>query len=152
MISVLGVLRSWKPRDYRAAGRAVVTQARVEWGLRRRRPLPDLAQSLGVPLLAGQTPSATEPFVERLTADERRSLRAAARVLRRWPWEDTCLRRALATGHVLRHRSPSLRVGVAKIDGTVKAHAWLEIDGRTLDPDAPTEYLSLVDPRHEGVA
>ncbi|MEE6287549.1 lasso peptide biosynthesis B2 protein [Georgenia sp. MJ173] len=138
---------TWRVRDYRAVARALIVQARIEWKLRRRQPLPQLARTLGVPLVTDTTRPATELFTERLTREERRSLRAVQRVLRHWPWDDTCLRRALATGHVLRHRGPSLRVGVAKTDGAVRAHAWLEIDGRTLDPDAPAEYLSLVDPR-----
>lgn len=151
MISLGGVLQHWKLRDYAAVASAAVAQSRIEWGLHRR-PLPTLADGLGVPLVTNGGILATEPFDERLTADERRSLRAVRRVLRHWPWDDTCLRRALATGYALRHRGPSLRVGVTKTDGVVKAHAWLEIDGRTLDPDAPSTYLSLVDPSREGVA
>lgn len=151
MISVGGVLRSWKPRDYAAVVAAAVTQARIEWALHRR-PLPALADALGVPLVTSTGPLATEPFAERLTADERRALRAVRRVLRHWPWDNTCLRRALGMGYVLRGRGPSLRVGVTKTDGAVRAHAWLEIDGRTLDPDAPSTFRSLVDPRREGVA
>lgn len=151
MTSIVGILRHWKPRDYATVAAAMVTQARIEWMVRRR-PLPDLTQTLGVPLLTGTTAPATEPFAERLSDDEQRSVRAVGRVLRHWPWDDTCLRRALATGHALRHRGPSLRVGVSKADGVVRAHAWLEIDGRTLDPQAPTEYLGLVEPRREGVA
>lgn len=150
MISVGGILRSWKPRDYAAVLRAVLTQARIEWALHRR-PLPELAAALGVPLLTGPGAAATERFTERLTGEERRALRAVRRVLRHWPWGNTCLRRALGIGHVLRHRAPALRVGVTKQDGAVKAHAWLEIDGRSLDPDAPATYLSLVEPRRGGV-
>lgn len=151
MISIGGILKNWQPRDYAAVASAMATQARIEWALRRR-PLPAIAQVFGVPLDTGSGMPATEPFAERLTAAERRSLRAARRVLRHWPWDDTCLRRALATGHVLRHRRPTLRVGVAKTDGEVRAHAWLEIGGRTLDPEAPTSYLSLIDPRGKEVA
>ncbi|PYG00674.1 Transglutaminase-like superfamily protein [Georgenia satyanarayanai] len=151
MISVGGILRSWTLRDYAAVAAALVAQARIEWAVRRR-PLPELAASLGVPLSTDAGDAATEPFADRLTADERRALRAVRRVLRHWPWEDTCLRRALGTGYALRHRRPALRVGVTKSDGVVKAHAWLEIDGRTLDPEAPVTYLSLVDPRREGAA
>src|SRR5690625_6139565 len=132
MISLGGILRSWKPHDYAAVAQAVVRQSRIEWAMRRR-PLPEVARTFGAPLVTDTGSTATEPFAERLTGHERRSLRAVRRVLRHWPWEDTCLRRALATGHVLRHREPSLRVGVAKTDGEVRAHAWLEIDGRTLD-------------------
>src|SRR5690625_1859433 len=113
MISLPGIVRSWKPRDYVAVARALRTQVRIEWGIRRR-TLTEVARSLDVPLVTSTATAATEPFTARLSAQERRSLRAVRRVLRRWPWGATCLRRALATGHVLRHRRPSLRVGVAK--------------------------------------
>ncbi len=151
MISISGVLRSWKLRDYAAVLAALLTQSRIEWSMHRR-PLPEFAAALGVPLVTDTSTVATEPFTVRLTRDERRALRAVRRVLRHWPWGNTCLRRAMGMGYVLRHRSPSLRVGVTKSDGAVKAHAWLEIDGRTLDPDAPTTYLSLVDVPREGAA
>lgn len=151
MISLGGILKSWKPRDYAAVVAALATQSRIEWALHRR-PLPEFAASLGVPLSTDTGGAVTEPFTDRLTGDERSALRAVRRVLRHWPWEDTCLRRALAVGHALRGRGPALRVGVTKTNGVVKAHAWLEIDGRTLDPDAPATYVSLVEPRRGGVA
>jgi hypothetical protein len=43
--------------------------------------------------------------------------------------KDGCLRRSLVLGHRLRERSPQLVIGVAKEDGALSAHAWLEIEG-----------------------
>ncbi len=60
----------------------------------------------------------------------------ALRLLGRRPLNATCLRRSLVLASVLRHRRPALRVGVAKSGGAVVAHAWLELAGATLDPDA----------------
>lgn len=148
MISVRGVLRHWGARDYLQVVRAVVLLLRIERGLRHG-TLPALTDRLGVPLVSSATAPAVEEFTDRLRGPERRAVRAVRRVLRHWRWGDTCLRRALATGYVLRHRSPALRIGVAKRDGVVTAHAWLEIDGRTLDPEGPATYLSLVAPSRE---
>lgn len=148
MISVRGVLRHWRPRDYLALVRAVALLTRIELGLRRS-TLPALTERLGVSMASSSAAPAHEPFTDRLCGPERRAARAVRRVLRHWRWGDTCLRRALALGHVLRHRRPLLRIGVAKRDGVVTAHAWLEIDGRTLDPEGPATYRSLVTPSRE---
>jgi hypothetical protein len=44
---------------------------------------------------------------------------------------------------VLRRHAPALRIGVAKNDRGVQAHAWVEVDGVSLDPDAATMYEVL---------
>ncbi len=45
----------------------------------------------------------------------------------------------------MRRLDPVLRIGVAKHEGEVKAHAWLEIGGLSLDPGsvdfAPVESV-----------
>jgi hypothetical protein len=35
-------------------------------------------------------------------------------------------------------------VGVAKVDGEIKAHAWLTVSGVSLDPAGSAEYAKLV--------
>lgn len=63
------------------------------------------------------------------------------------PWECTCLPRALVTSHLLaRMGIPcELRLGVAKkADGTPEAHAWVEHEGRVLDP-TPEETRRFCD-------
>jgi hypothetical protein len=78
-------------------------------------------------------------FVERrraaaaANADMDRVLRAIHAIARRVP-RATCLTRALAAMLMLaRHgHAATLRLGVAKEDGRVSAHAWLESEGRTI--------------------
>ena len=68
---------------------------------------------------------------------------SAWRLLRRRPFNPTCLRRALLGGYVLRRHAPVVRIGVAKTDKLVLAHAWVEVDGVSLDPDAIVLYEVL---------
>lgn len=106
----------------------------VEWDVRRR-PLPEVAARFGSRLEGTTSPEGARPF----TARERRRLSLAEALLRRWPGlapDAVCLRRSLLTGWVLRDRDPVLRVGVAGRDGALTAHAWLEVEGRTIGADA----------------
>ena len=106
----------------------------VEVGLRRL-PLTRLAACLGVPLGLEPTPEPDSPAggQEPGTADVRRAAAATRLVLRRWPAGDTCLRRALVTGHLLRAGRPRLRLGVGPGDLGPTAHAWVELaDGRSI--------------------
>jgi len=80
------------------------------------------------------------------SAREREQLDTAWRLLRQPPFNGTCLRRALVGGYFVRHRDPLLRIGVTKVEGEVSAHAWLEVDGVSLDPDAAEKYAVLDDP------
>lgn len=98
-----------------------------------------LARRLGAPLaLAAPGP---DPVVEGpvLTGRDAQRYRVVRRVMRHWPGgaEGACLRLALTAGFLLRHREPTVRLGVARVRGQVIAHAWLVIDGRALDPSAP---------------
>ena len=106
----------------------------VEVGLRRT-PLPRLAARLGVPL--GLEPRPRPGASERASApaayEVRRAVAATTFVLRRWPTGDTCLRRSLVTGHLLRTREPQLRLGVGPGQPSPVAHAWVELpDGRCI--------------------
>lgn len=73
-----------------------------------------------------------------------RRLRAGLAVLRHGPFPDTCLRRALVMGSVLRARGPRLVVGVLRHDGELLAHAWVVVDGVSLDPMSSRAYRPLV--------
>ena len=75
------------------------------------------------------------------------------KVLRHWCFSATCLRRSLLAGHLLRRWHPVLRLGVAKVDGIVTAHAWLEINGVNLDPvgSASFEVIAVDRPLRQGV-
>jgi hypothetical protein len=61
----------------------------------------------------------------------RRVRRIIARVQPRLPWHSTCLVQALAARSMLRRRHVAtvLHLGVARGEGLLQAHAWLEADG-----------------------
>jgi Transglutaminase-like superfamily len=67
---------------------------------------------------------------------EARWLRNAARVLRRWPWDRSCLRRSLIIGWILRRHDPELIIGTRVHNGEVAAHAWVRIGTLDLDTHA----------------
>jgi hypothetical protein len=120
----------------------------VELGLRTVR-LPRLARWMGVPLAdtggtssVGPTtsdgPSAqaspgppAAPLV--LSARERRRVRDLRRLLAVPGVDGTCLRQGLLVGRALRRHDPRLVLGVAKKDGVVTAHAWIELEGWVVD-------------------
>lgn len=125
----------------------------VELGLRLT-TLPKLASALGTPLALEEEPwpSPAEPPAPATELPDwaKARVRIAQRVLRHWPFGDTCLRQALISGQRLRRLRPSLHVGVAKVDGQVRAHAWLVIGGTIVDPRfAAASYLTLSTPPRE---
>lgn len=121
------------PRGWLFLARVVVT-ALVHEAVIRTRRLPVAARLAGVALTFGATgPSRDQDGWELLTDDERERCELALRVIDRRPFDKTCLRRSLLLGTLLRHRRPVLRIGVAKAAGAVAAHAWLEVDGASLD-------------------
>jgi hypothetical protein len=134
-MEILRGARRLPRRDLALTAVALGVLAAVELGLRVAR-LPSLSAALGVPLLT--TPESPSHWVDgdQLPMWARRRLAATRRATRRWPFGDTCLREALVAGCLIRRLDPSLRIGVAKVDGQVKAHAWIEIQGRALDPGA----------------
>ncbi|WP_158564002.1 lasso peptide biosynthesis B2 protein [Jiangella anatolica] len=130
-------------RAWPVAARAVAITVVVELGLRVT-TLPRLSAFIGVPLRLDDRPAVLgAPSPGLLDVRELRALGISERVVRRWPFGDTCLRRALVSGHLLRRRKPALRVGVAKVDGRIQAHAWLEIDGVSLDPEGSATYRTF---------
>lgn len=128
---------------------ALVMACVVEIGLRLS-SLPVLSARLGVPLDLDAGRSATQPpeaTAANLTRRQRLRIRAIDRVLQRWPFGDTCLRRALINGYTLRSRSPVLRIGAARNDdGDVLAHAWIEFDGLALGTSTDHGYRALQTP------
>ena len=130
-------------RDWPVVLRSAVLVVVVEVGLRVT-TLPRLATLVGAPLRLDDGVDVMAPAtVVPLSARELRVLAVSEGVVRRWPFGDTCLRRALVGGHVLRRRQPGLRVGIAKVDGRIQAHAWLEIDGVSLDPAGAAAYRTF---------
>ena len=113
----------------------------VELGLRLA-GLTRTADALGVRLLLESPVDGTAPTRRDLplSVHERRRLRVAWRVLAVGPFDDSCLRRALVGAWMLRSRDHAVRIGVRKTPDGIRAHAWLEIDGVSLDPDAPSDF------------
>jgi hypothetical protein len=117
----------------------------VEVGIRTTR-LPRLTRLLGIRLGVDEHPAQDDADPHADLHEARRNLRTARaidRVMRRWPFEDTCLRRALIVGFFIRRYAPTLLIGVRRDEaGEIAAHAWLVVGGRTLDPVA-ARYLSF---------
>ncbi|WP_147918524.1 lasso peptide biosynthesis B2 protein [Ruania zhangjianzhongii] len=134
-------------REVPAVIAALALACAVEVGLRTL-SLPRTARLVGAPLRSTSSPTAPQVRGARLGRRGRRQARAVQRVMRHWPFGDTCLRHALVAGHRLRRFDPELVVGVAKVDGEIRAHAWLEFDTGLYDPlRAAQAYLPLGSPR-----
>lgn len=97
--------------------------------------LRTLSSRLGVRLAADNEPVTVPGGV--LPGWTQRRLRAVEAVFRFWPWgkNGDCLRRSLVTGYRLRTLEPVLRFGVRRANGTVLAHAWIEVRGVALQSD-----------------
>lgn len=121
-----------RARGVVATAQALAVLVVVEAGLRTV-PLPALCRWLGVHLVLDGPVGAPGALV--LDEPARRRARAAERVLRHWPAPPTCLRRSLVTAVVLREHRPVLRLGWRLLPSPAVAHAWLEVDGRSLDRD-----------------
>ena len=115
----------------RAILRVLPATAAVEIGLALI-SLPRLARFLGVRLLVDQGHEKAPLADAALSSEERLELRAAHLLFKNRSEYGRCLRTSLVVGRRLRGRGPLLRIGVLKSDGTLKAHAWIEIDGMTI--------------------
>jgi Transglutaminase-like superfamily len=135
-------LRRMTLRDWVEVVVTAATGLAVEAGLRTMQ-LPTLARRLGVPLDEHPPDEAQPPRPIPLPPDELRRLQLSAAVMRRWPFDEKCLRMSLACGHRIRSHRPSLVVGVALAGGELKAHAWLTVDGVSLDPSGSSTFSSL---------
>ena len=124
-------IRTWWALPFRrriAVVQIVTVLGFVELGLRLS-SLPALAKALGVPLATDSKAVSMVAAVSELQPGERIRLSGLDWALRRWIFDGTCLRRALVTGFVLRHRHPRLHLGLME-DG-VTSHAWVEAEGRS---------------------
>jgi hypothetical protein len=92
------------------------------------------ARWYGVGLGSGTT---TPEGELRLPMWARRRLRMVVKVARHWPRDGMCLRQSLVAGRRLRRLGPVLNIGVRRDDEGVHAHAWLSINGHSIDPASP---------------
>jgi hypothetical protein len=105
-------------------------------------PLPRVARLFGIGYSEpSSTPEPTRPGDVQLPSWAIARCRTVTSVMRRWPVDGTCLRHSLVAGQRLRRLSPELVVGVRRNEqGAVEAHAWLRIDGVSLDPNSDAFY------------
>lgn len=90
---------------------------------------PNVGESTG-PLVASMEPA---PDVD-LPEPVARARQSIDRLMRIWPLgAGPCLRESLVLGHLIRDRSPLLRLGVARHGYRMRAHAWIEVDGRPVN-------------------
>ncbi len=79
--------------------------------------------------------------------DAARTARLVALAARRGPTRSACLAQALVVWGLLRRRGidAELRIGVAKTDVRLDAHAWIEVRGRAVsgDGDVPERFQPL---------
>jgi hypothetical protein len=126
-------MRALAVRQARRLGLAMVVTTllvRVEVGLRRS-TLPELCHQLGLGFEGSPGgPSGMAPGHGWL----RRRMTAVDRLVTWWPFGDTCLRRCLVLGVLLRRCGPTLVIGVRGSGASLEAHSWLEVGGRSLDP------------------
>ncbi|MBE7481012.1 MAG: lasso peptide biosynthesis B2 protein [Polyangiaceae bacterium] len=144
--SKLSTLARLSPRERRAVVRMAPAALVVSAGLGRI-PVTSLLRLLGLRAEFQARPNA---------ADQAQAIRNASFAVgiwaRNWPGMSSCLPRALVLTHALRAHGAVLRIGVARgASQEVAAHAWVDVDGRSLDgpsaADAPRVFLPL---RHAG--
>lgn len=134
------------PRDQVATVALLAGAALAELAVRTVR-LPRLAHALGIALEDGNDTQVRARASARRLGPEAVDRRAALvdRVYRAWPRHDSCLRRAILLGFYVRRASPLLRIGVARDGESVRAHAWIEVDGRVVGDEAG-DYAPLRPP------
>ena len=117
-------------RQMFALTRATVTAVVVELGLRLL-SFSKLIQVLGLKM--GVRSEGSPDLALCLSEEERVKAWAASAIYRDHGSDGRCLKRALLTGALLRHRHPAIWIGANKLDGRFHAHSWIEIDGHPLD-------------------
>jgi hypothetical protein len=101
----------------------------IEVGVRLM-ALPRLGRLVGATVSMSDAAPIPTGSTAQLNRREVVYLQALTTVASHWPFADgPCLRQALVGGYILRRLHPRLRLGVARQDTDMVAHAWLEIDG-----------------------
>lgn len=90
------------------------------------------ARLLGVQIRSTSVPSDSRPA--HLPSWSAARMRVVRKVMQRWPVDGECLRESLVLASRLRTLSPIVRIGVTREHDLVRAHAWVEVAGRSLDP------------------
>jgi hypothetical protein len=137
-------MRHFPPRDLAQLAFLALLLLVVEGALRLA-SVDRVARRLGLRFLDAPTTSVAGQVQLRITPRERRWVNNVGRVVRRWPWDSSCLRQSLLLGWVLRRREPVLMMGVRREGDAILAHAWVRIDGVDLDPTA-AQYAAFAAP------
>jgi hypothetical protein len=128
-------MRHFPPRDLAQLGVLALVLVGAEGALRLT-SVDRVARRLGLRFLDAPSTTVAEQVRLAITPGERRWVNNVGRVVRRWPWDSSCLRQSLLLGWVLRRREPVLMMGVRREGDAILAHAWVRIDGVDLDPTA----------------
>lgn len=122
-LSAARKLHRLRPADAWLLAQMAWLLARVLY-LQRRRPLPDLVRAFDPPPQPARVPQASV----------RRLLRLCRALLYRTHGTDFCMKQSLILFYLLRQRGHPVRIhfGVAKKDGVLAGHAWLDLRGRPL--------------------
>ena len=127
-------LREIAISDVIQLARLSVKMLRIEL-LLRTQPVASVVPRFGVNFLRSEheQPRSDDPNI-RYTPQEWQWVKNHKRIVKRWPWDKSCLRRSLLLGWILRHRDPDLMIGARTgDDGEIEAHAWIRLDGVDLD-------------------
>jgi hypothetical protein len=139
-LSTIARVAALGPGAWNRMARTAVVSRRIERSLQSE-TLDATARRFGATL--SFDPPASFATEASLSEREKANLGVALAVLRKSSLNGTCLRRALVMSDILRDRTPILRVGVAKADGAVMAHAWIEVDGYAFDPMDDRDFIPL---------
>lgn len=110
----------------RAAGTLVLLRLSL-----RLLPGDRVAGLLGIPLMLSEDAAAPPATSDTIAGRRRSQIRMLDLLLRHRPSRSRCLERSLAVAVTLRDSQPCLRIGVAREEGRVLGHAWVEAGGRS---------------------
>lgn len=129
------------PRALALACNAFARALAVEVAFRAL-PLPKVLRLFGATLdVRASNPTAAIG----LEVSEQRRVVAVERVFRYWPVHGTCLRASIVLASWLRARGASVRIGVAKSEDQIHAHAWVLIDGAAIGGASESDaFVALV--------
>jgi hypothetical protein len=120
----------------------VVTYLRVRW-LMRRDDAERAVKALRAHASASQLTFDAEPVSEYVAAW--RLSRAVRKVLTRLPGDSRCLFKSLTLMCMLERRGIHQMVVIAVRPQPFAAHAWVEVDGHAVLPDADPGYERLME-------
>jgi len=126
----------------RLTAEVVATYLRVRWLMRRDEP-EQVVRALRARAAAARPPQALERENEVFVAW--RLARAMEKVLARLPSDSRCLFSSLTLIGLLERRGVEQRLLIAVRPRPFAAHAWVEVEGEAVLPDADPGYERIVE-------